>query len=338
MSRRRTAAEVARAHRQEEHLKELQAQGPRGLFPILDPSTAAIASETPLEVKPRPARASVRPRDVSNAVVDHAAKAQAEKLGLSPLPDKMGRAAENGNLTAIMKYLRQGGDVNAQWTSKMNRTMLHEAVVDSNAQLVSALLQHRADPNLVSVLGSTPLMLAASLGDEKIVRQLLSGGASTSIRTHDGQTAMSVAQKGGKADVAELLAAAERSRESRETDSPRAGGEASGGRSTDGETVLTAPASGVQWSPENQVYLGAVPPAVDQLVSDARLSKKRLQQLKRLEALQHCHWVHAPWVADRVDVLLLTLIVACMSTILILFVAWCVTDPQDPDAVFAGWF
>jgi hypothetical protein len=35
----------------------------------------------------------------------------------------------------VIKYLRKGGDVNAQWVGKMNRTMLHEAACDSNLQV-----------------------------------------------------------------------------------------------------------------------------------------------------------------------------------------------------------
>jgi hypothetical protein len=94
---------------------------------------------------------------------DKIAKAAAVEAGMkgdTPLPDKIGKAVETGNLTAVLKYLRKGGDVNATWTAKFNRTMLHEAACSRNPQMVSALLQYRADPN-TQCKGAHPAQLSA---------------------------------------------------------------------------------------------------------------------------------------------------------------------------------
>ena len=95
---------------------------------------------------------------------DKIAKAAAVEAGMKgdtpPLPDKIGKAVETGNLTAVLKYLRKGGDVNATWTAKFNRTMLHEAACSRNPQMVSALLQYRADPN-TQCKGAHPAQLSA---------------------------------------------------------------------------------------------------------------------------------------------------------------------------------
>ena len=94
---------------------------------------------------------------------DKIAKAAAVEAGMkgdTPLPDKIGKAVETGNLTAVLKYLRKGGDVNGTWTAKFDRTMLHEAACSRNPQMVSALLQYRADPN-TQCKGAHPAQLSA---------------------------------------------------------------------------------------------------------------------------------------------------------------------------------
>ena len=195
-------AVAEREHRQEMLHADLRAQGSKHVLPVFDDSTTAAAavamSKTPSELGQQ---------DVAASIVERAATVQAEQLGLTPLPEKMGNAAANGNLTAVLKYARKGGDVNARWTTRMNRTMLHEAAMNDNVQLVSALLELRADPDLQSVLGMTPLMLAAAQGSISLASQLLTGGASTAIATHDGQSAMSIALRGGHLEFVKLLEA-----------------------------------------------------------------------------------------------------------------------------------
>lgn len=53
--------------------------------------------------------------------------------------------------------------------------------------------------------GSTPLLTAASLGNEGVVKVLLGAGADKSLKNSDGKTALDFARSEGHSTTAKLL-------------------------------------------------------------------------------------------------------------------------------------
>nr|XP_057932779.1 ankyrin repeat and EF-hand domain-containing protein 1a isoform X1 [Doryrhamphus excisus]XP_057932787.1 ankyrin repeat and EF-hand domain-containing protein 1a isoform X1 [Doryrhamphus excisus] len=64
---------------------------------------------------------------------------------------------------------------------------LHMAVADNNHDLVQFLLSLRAHPDIQNKRGHTPVMLAAELGNEDILKMLASNEANMSIQDNDGK-------------------------------------------------------------------------------------------------------------------------------------------------------
>jgi ankyrin repeat protein len=118
-------------------------------------------------------------------------------------------AAASGNNKFSILLLEKGANPNL--IDESGFTALHYAASDKNgADLVRALLDHRAHPNArttrdtrknttsgVSVKGATPLFLAASLGNVETVRALVAGGADPFITTDAGTAPLHVATWGG---------------------------------------------------------------------------------------------------------------------------------------------
>lgn len=78
-----------------------------------------------------------------------------------------------------------------------------------DVKVVGLLLKGRADPDqggLFNFNASTPLFLAAELGDLEIVRLLLEAGAARDQARRDGKTPALIAAQRGHVDVARLLA------------------------------------------------------------------------------------------------------------------------------------
>merc|ERR1719422_2183846 len=70
---------------------------------------------------------------------------------------------------------------------------------------VRCALEHGAEVDACSPLGSTPLILAAMTGHTRVVQALLVAGADVDASTNDGRTALWVAGFGGHRDVAQML-------------------------------------------------------------------------------------------------------------------------------------
>jgi len=83
------------------------------------------------------------------------------------------------------------------------------AVINMHTRTVKALLDLGADVNARAHDGGTALMLAASCGDEEIVRLLLNKGADVSGHyVATGKTAADLAAEKGHTAIIELLKAA----------------------------------------------------------------------------------------------------------------------------------
>lgn len=161
-----------------------------------------------------------------------------EELGMKVVPADLSRAAERGDVKALGLLLRAGLDVDArdvrEWTPLMvaafhgretaaklliecganprardraGYTPLHWAALKGYASVVTQLAK-RADCNVRSAAGITPLLQAAAGGHIDVVRTLLGAGADPNIATSEGWTPLHKAVANCHADVVrELLRA-----------------------------------------------------------------------------------------------------------------------------------
>ena len=83
-------------------------------------------------------------------------------------------------------------------------TALHAAATNGNAEVVEALLEYDADPNIPDGYGRTPLHCSARNGHVASVVSLLNGGANINAKDKNGHTALQLAKKHWK-DNEELL-------------------------------------------------------------------------------------------------------------------------------------
>ena len=79
-----------------------------------------------------------------------------------------------------------------------------------NTTILGLLLDAGANPNVKNKLGGTPLMWAASYGQDAAVQMLLARGANPSIKDEDGVTAAEWAAKNGRGNLEMILRQAEK--------------------------------------------------------------------------------------------------------------------------------
>ncbi len=131
--------------------------------------------------------------------------------GMTPLTV----AAALGRADSAKALLAAGADVNLP--DGLGSTPLHkacypatgkdlEAAARAKRETALVLLAAKPKVNVTDKDGWTPLMLAAIIGDAKLVKALLNAKADASLKTPSGKTALTLAQEGGHASAAELLA------------------------------------------------------------------------------------------------------------------------------------
>jgi ankyrin repeat protein len=109
----------------------------------------------------------------------------------------LGLAAFFGHPATVTLLLARGADVHAAAQNEMKVQPLHAAVAGRNAEAVTAILDHGADPNARQQVGYTPLMSAASSNREDLVHLLLARGADPALVSDDGKTAAAIAVEHG---------------------------------------------------------------------------------------------------------------------------------------------
>ncbi|XP_043657224.1 ankyrin repeat and KH domain-containing protein mask isoform X5 [Drosophila teissieri] len=124
------------------------------------------------------------------------------KLGISPLM----LAAMNGHTPAVKLLLDQGSDINAQIETNRN-TALTLACFQGRHEVVSLLLDRRANVEHRAKTGLTPLMEAASGGYIEVGRVLLDKGADVNAAPvpTSRDTALTIAADKGHQKFVELL-------------------------------------------------------------------------------------------------------------------------------------
>ncbi|XP_058810032.1 uncharacterized protein LOC131675175 [Phymastichus coffea] len=124
------------------------------------------------------------------------------KLGISPLM----LAAMNGHTAAVKLLLDMGSDINAQIETNRN-TALTLACFQGRHEVVSLLLDRKANVEHRAKTGLTPLMEAASGGYVEVGRVLLSKGADVNAMPvpSSRDTALTIAADKGHCRFVELL-------------------------------------------------------------------------------------------------------------------------------------
>ncbi|XP_051536242.1 LOW QUALITY PROTEIN: ankyrin repeat and KH domain-containing protein 1 [Myxocyprinus asiaticus] len=124
------------------------------------------------------------------------------KLGISPLM----LAAMNGHVPAVKLLLDMGSDINAQIETNRN-TALTLACFQGRAEVVSLLLDRKANVEHRAKTGLTPLMEAASGGYAEVGRVLLDKGADVNAPPvpSSRDTALTIAGDKGHYKFCELL-------------------------------------------------------------------------------------------------------------------------------------
>lgn len=119
-------------------------------------------------------------------------------------------ASLRGHTDLVKKLIERGADVN-----KTGWTPLHYAATSGHVEIINLLLEHHAYIDAESPNGTTPLMMAANYGTIDAVKLLLDAGADPMLRNQLGMTAIDFANKAGRTEAAELIAARRRSQQPR---------------------------------------------------------------------------------------------------------------------------
>lgn len=120
-------------------------------------------------------------------------------------------AALKGRLEAARRLIERKAEVN-----KPGWTPLHYAATnadDVSLSMVRLLLEHHAYIDAESPNGTTPLMMAAHYGHPTVVKLLLDEGADPLLKNQQGLTAIDFANRGQRAEAANLIAAFVRSKQ-----------------------------------------------------------------------------------------------------------------------------
>jgi len=125
-------------------------------------------------------------------------------------PDRVGRtalvhAAKIGNNVACRLLIEKKCDVNILPTHDFGKTPLMWASCTSNRDLLKVLLEAKADPNMKTKNGSTPLHLAASQPDPEICILLTDADADLYTVNNAGMTALMIAVSFLRRDVVHMM-------------------------------------------------------------------------------------------------------------------------------------
>lgn len=113
-------------------------------------------------------------------------------------------AAYVGHLDAVLQLIRGGAHINLVSRDR-NESALHIAVSRGHFDVVSALIDHNADVNLLPSSLYSPLFVATQNGHHRIVERLLSAGANISVANIDGITPIMMAALKGYSKVLHIL-------------------------------------------------------------------------------------------------------------------------------------
>jgi ankyrin repeat protein len=115
-------------------------------------------------------------------------------------------ACLKGHIEIVKKLISRDADVN-----KTGWTPLHYAATSGHTAIIELLLEQHAYIDSESPNGTTPLMMAAHYSSSAVVKVLLEAGADPTLKNQLGLTAIDFANRAGRQDAAEMIAASIRS-------------------------------------------------------------------------------------------------------------------------------
>lgn len=117
--------------------------------------------------------------------------------------DNLIDAVANIDMISLNVLLAEGANID---TSDQNgNTPLMIAAKIGNPRMVKILLAHNPDINKKNSEGNTALMIASEHGQTFVVEQLIAKGADTNAKNIKGFTSLEIAQRNGHAAVVDLL-------------------------------------------------------------------------------------------------------------------------------------
>ena len=124
-------------------------------------------------------------------------------------PGDLAKAAYSSDLEKVKAYLKIGINVNER--DKPGGTALHAAMFQKNMEIITLLLQHKADINIQGLSNHfTPLHDAVWVNNLPAAEILLKAGADRSIKNNKGQTPLEKAKIEGRSEMIQLLEASKK--------------------------------------------------------------------------------------------------------------------------------
>lgn len=121
-------------------------------------------------------------------------------------------AALKGKPELVRRLIDRKAEVNKPGWAPLHYAATHPS--ERSLPVVRLLLEHHAFIDAQSPNGSTPLMMAALYGHPQVVRLLLEEGADTAMKNEQGLSAIDFANRAGRKETADAIAAAIRAKQS----------------------------------------------------------------------------------------------------------------------------
>ncbi len=117
----------------------------------------------------------------------------------------LGLAAFFGHLDAVRALIALGADVHATARNAFKVQPIHAAVASRNLDIIRAVLEAGADPNVPQQQGFVPLHEAATNGNREMAELLVKHGADPRLANEAGKTSIDLARDQGHPAMAAWL-------------------------------------------------------------------------------------------------------------------------------------
>lgn len=119
------------------------------------------------------------------------------------IKDNVFTAIRSVDYTSINVLLNDGTDIDT--VDQQGNTPLMIAAKVGNPRILDIILSHEPNINKQNKKGETALMIASEAGLNQFARKLIDHGADPSIKNNQGNTAMSLASKFGHSHIVSLF-------------------------------------------------------------------------------------------------------------------------------------